>query len=117
MIASIPVLSTAVSATAALAEKKEPVAVLELGGAGSWDVHGAASFGPSVAVEFEPIKNYLMIEAGLTPFFDKRGHADWDSDLLFKHSFDLSKKVEFEPVLGRRGVVPASSARRRPSNS
>ena len=54
----------------ALAEEKEPVAVLELGAAGSWDVHGGTSFGPSSAVEFAPIKNYLVMEAGLTPFFD-----------------------------------------------
>jgi hypothetical protein len=98
LIALIPVISA--TSGAASAEEKEPVAVLELGGAGSWDVRGAASFGPSAAVEFEPIKNYLMIEAGLTPFFDTRGHADWDFDLLFRHSFDLSKKVEFEPGFG-----------------
>ena len=98
LIALIPVISA--TSGAALAEEKEPVAVLELGGAGSWDVRGAASFGPSAAVEFEPIKNYLIVEAGLTPFFDARGHADWDFDLLFRHSFDLSKKVEFEPGIG-----------------
>jgi hypothetical protein len=47
-----------------------------------------------------PIKNYLVIEAGLTPFFDNGGHADWDFDLLFRHSFEMSKKVEFEPGIG-----------------
>jgi hypothetical protein len=85
----------------ALAEEKEPVAVIELGGAGAWDVRGGSSFGPSAAIEFEPIKNYLVIEAGVTPFFfDNGGHAEWDFDLLFRHSFDLSKKVEFEPGIG-----------------
>jgi hypothetical protein len=97
-IASILVLSA--MAAVALAEEKEPVAVLELGGAGSWDVRGRASFGPSSAVEFEPMKNYVVMEVGVTPFFDNRGHADWDFDLLFRHSFDLSKKVEFEPGIG-----------------
>jgi hypothetical protein len=84
----------------ALAEEKEPVAILELGGAGAWDVNGGSAFGPTAAVEFEPIKNYLVIEAGLTPFFDNAGHADWDFDLLFRHSFELSKKLEFEPGIG-----------------
>jgi hypothetical protein len=84
----------------ALAEEKEPVAILELGGAGAWDVNGGSAFGPTAAVEFEPIKNYLVIEAGLTPFFDNGGHADWDFDLLFRHAFELSKKVEFEPGIG-----------------
>ena len=41
-----------------------------------------------------------MIEAGLTPFFDNGGHADWDFDLLFRHPLKLSKKVEFEPGIG-----------------
>lgn len=98
LIALIPAISAA--AGAALAEEKEPIAILELGGAGSLDVRGGASFGPSAAVEFEPIKNYLVMEAGLTPFFDSRGHADLGFDLLFRHSFDLSKKVEFEPGIG-----------------
>jgi hypothetical protein len=83
-----------------LAEEKEPVAILELGGAVAWNVPSGSSFGPTAAVEFEPIKNYLVIEAGITPFFDNTGHADWDFDLLFRHSFELSKKVEFEPGVG-----------------
>jgi hypothetical protein len=63
-------------------------------------VPGSPSFGPTAAVEFEPIKDYLLIEAGVTPFFDNSGHADWDFDLLFRHPFELSKKVEFEPGIG-----------------
>jgi hypothetical protein len=97
LIALIAAIS--VAAGAALAQEKDPVAILELGGAGSWNVRGGASFGPSAAVEFAPIKNYLVMEAGLTPFFDNR-RADWDFDVLFRHSFDLSKKVEFEPGIG-----------------
>jgi hypothetical protein len=47
--------------SAALAEdkEKEPVAILELGAAGAWDVNGGSTFGPTAAVEFEPIKNYF----------------------------------------------------------
>jgi hypothetical protein len=54
-------------ARTASAEEKEPVAVLELSGAGAWTVPGGSSFGPTAAVEFEPIKNYLVIETGITP--------------------------------------------------
>jgi hypothetical protein len=108
VIASGAVLSVAMLAAVALCagaasaeeKEKEPVAILELGAAGAWDIHGGSAFGPAAAVEFEPIKNYLVIEAGLTPFFDSGGHADWDFDLLFRHSFELSKTVEFEPGIG-----------------
>jgi hypothetical protein len=41
-----------------------------------------------------------VIEAGFTPFFDKGGRAYWDFDFLFRHPFDLSNKVEFEPGIG-----------------
>jgi hypothetical protein len=87
---------------AAAEEEKEkaPVAILELGGAGTWDVPGGFAFGPTAAVEFEPIKDSLVIEAGLTPLFDNGGRADWDFDLLFRHPFELSKTVEFEPGIG-----------------
>ena len=68
----------------ASAEEK-PIAVLELGGASAWNVPGSRSFGPTAAVEFEPIKDRLLIEAGTTPFFDDSGHADWDFDVLFRH--------------------------------
>jgi hypothetical protein len=57
-------------------------------------------------VEFEPIKDYLLIEAGITPFFDNSGHADWDFDLLFRRPFELSKRIEFEPGSGTSGVTP-----------
>ena len=45
------ILAISAATGAALAEEKEPVAILELGGAGSWDVRGGASFGSSAAVE------------------------------------------------------------------
>jgi hypothetical protein len=89
-----------VAAKPCVAEDKEPVAVLELGGAGAWNMQGEFGFGPSAALEFEPIKDSLVIEAGLAPLFDRSGHADWDFDVLFRHPIDLSKKVEFEPGIG-----------------
>jgi hypothetical protein len=82
------------SASAQSAEK-EPVAVLELGGAGDWSVKGGgSSFGPTVAVEVTPIEKWLELEAGVTPLF-ARHSTEWDTDLLFKKPWTLSKKVEF----------------------
>lgn len=44
--------------------EKESAAVLELGSAGDWSVKDSrASFGPDVAVEVTPIKNWLELEA------------------------------------------------------
>jgi hypothetical protein len=78
----------------AQAEEKEPTAIIELGGAGEWGLPGASSFGPSAAVEFTPIKDWLEIEAGVAPMFS-HGRAEWDTDLIFKKPFTLSDNVEF----------------------
>lgn len=81
-------------------DDNEPAAILELGGAASRSLSDHAwSSGPAVAVEFTPIKNWLELEAGVTPLF--RSHStEWDVDLLFKKPWDLSKKVEFMAGLG-----------------
>ena len=50
-------------------KEKEPLAIIELGGAGEWGVSGGSGFGPSAAVEFEPIKDWLEIEIGTAPLF------------------------------------------------
>jgi hypothetical protein len=78
----------------AQAEDKEPTAIIELGAAGEWGLPGSSGFGPSVAVEFTPVKNWLEIEAGVAPRFS-RGPTEWDADFLFKKPFTLSDKVEF----------------------
>jgi hypothetical protein len=79
----------------AQSDEKEPVAIVEIGGAGEWVLtHGTPGYGPSVAIEVTPIKERLEIEAGVTPFFS-RGQTEWDSDLLFKKPYTLSKTVEF----------------------
>jgi hypothetical protein len=83
----------------ALAEDKEPSAVVEIGGVGEWGLGGGSSFGPAVAIEVTLLKNWLEIEAGVAPLFGG-GHADWGTDLLFKKSFELSDTVEFEPGIG-----------------
>jgi hypothetical protein len=85
------------SALAQSADKDsdKEAAVLELGGAASWNVRGGlSSFGPSVAVEFTPIENWLEIEAGVTPLF-RRHSREWDTDVLFKKPWTFSRKVEF----------------------
>jgi len=89
---------------AAQSVEKEGVAVLGLGGAGFRDIEGGTwSFGPSVAVEFTPIENWLEIEAGTTPLF-RRHSTEWGTDLLFKKPWDLSKKVEFMIGVGPEWV-------------
>jgi hypothetical protein len=99
----------------ACAEEKEPLAVVELGGAAAWTPRtGGSGFGPTAAVEFEPIKTWLVVEAGVTSLFS-RGSTEWDTDVVFKKPFDLSPFVEFEPGLGvawvhaRDGGISADS--------
>jgi hypothetical protein len=76
-------------------QEPEPAAIVELGGAGSWSLKGgASSFGADAAVEVTPIENWLELEAGVTPLFTRHS-TEWDTDLLFKKPWTLSKKVEF----------------------
>jgi hypothetical protein len=90
-------------------KEKEPLAIIELGGAGEWALSGGSSFGPSAAVEFEPIKNWLEIEIGTGPLFG-RGHSEWDTDVLFKKPFTLSDKVEFMVGAGPQWSQPFNGA-------
>src|SRR5215469_11309764 len=63
---------------------KEAVAVIELGAAAERSLTEAqSSFGPTVAVEFTPIENWLELEAGVTPLF-RRHSTEWTTDLLFR---------------------------------
>jgi hypothetical protein len=82
-----------VFATAAHAEEKEPLAVFEIGGAGNWTAPNVASGGPTAAVEFTPIKDWLEIEIGTGPLFAS-GTTDWSTDVLFKKPFELSNAAE-----------------------
>jgi hypothetical protein len=80
--------------------EKDPVAVLELGGAGGVSFqHGTRSFGPNIAVEVTPIENRLELEAGVTALFASHS-TEWDTDLLFKKPWTLSRKVEFMAGVG-----------------
>ena len=74
---------------------KDPLAILEIGAATSWNVTGgAATFAPNFAVEATPIINWLEIEAGVSPFFT-RNSTEWDTDLLVYKPWTLSRKAEF----------------------
>src|SRR5581483_8323728 len=79
----------------AWAEDKEPFALIELGAATERSIQeNASSFGPSAAVEFPVIKDWLEIEIGISPLF-RPGQTEWQADFLFKKPFTLSDKVEF----------------------
>lgn len=84
--------------------EKEPAAIVELGGAANWNVKdGGSGFGPTVAVEVTPIKKWLELEAGVTPLFSRHS-TEWNTDLLFKKPWTLSKKAEFMLGLGPEWV-------------
>ena len=77
------------------AEDKEPFALIELGPATERSVReGTSSVGPSAAVEFPVIKDWLEIEAGVSPLF-RSGQTEWQADVLFKKPFTINERVEF----------------------
>ena len=83
---------------------KDPAAILEIGAATSWEVTGgAASLAPNFAVETTPIENWLELEAGVSPFFTHHS-TEWDTDLLFKKPWTLSRKAEFMLGVGPEWV-------------
>jgi hypothetical protein len=96
-IATTALLATLLFAGKVFAQSKEtePAAIVEIGGAGEWALtHGTPGYGPNVAVEVTPIEEWLEIEAGVTPFFN-RGQTEWDTDLIFKKPYTLSRTMEF----------------------
>ena len=85
-------------------EEQEPLAILEVGAATSWNIKGgAATFAPNLAAETTPIENWLELEAGVSPFFT-RNSTEWDTDLLFKKPWDLSRKSAFMLGVGPQWV-------------
>jgi hypothetical protein len=85
-------------------EDKDPIAVVELGAATSWNLGGgAAAFAPNLAAEVTPIENWLEIEAGVSRFFTHES-AEWDSDLLFKKPWAISRRAEFMAGVGPEWV-------------
>ncbi len=85
----------------ALAQQKtEPIAIFEVGDAPGWSVTGAGSTNsPTVAVEATPIENWLELELGTTPSFSHHV-TTWDTDLLFKKPWTVSKKLEIMAGIG-----------------
>jgi hypothetical protein len=85
-------------------EDKDPIAIVELGAASSWNFcGGATTFAPNLAAEVTPIENWLELEAGVSPFYT-RNAAEWDTDLLFKKPWTLSKTAEFMAGVGPEWV-------------
>jgi hypothetical protein len=92
-------------------EEKDPLAILELGASSSWNFSGGATtFAPNLAAEITPIENWLELEAGVSPFYTKNS-AEWDTDLLFKKPWTLSRKAEFMLGVGPEWVHLRQSGR------
>jgi hypothetical protein len=101
---SLFILAPLLFAANARAGDKEPTAIVELGPAGEWGLPGPSSYGPSFAVEFTPIKDWLEIEVGAARMFHG-GQSEWDTDLLFKKPFTLSDKLEFMVGVGPQWTI------------
>ena len=85
-------------------EDKDPIAIVELGAASSWNFSGgAATFAPNLAAEVTPIENWLELEAGVSPFYTHKS-TEWDTDLLFKKPWTISRKTEFMLGVGPEWV-------------
>ena len=85
-------------------QDKDPIAILEVGAATSWNLSGgAATFAPNLAAEATPIENWLELEMGVSPFYTSNA-TEWDTDLLFKKPWTLSRKVEFMAGVGPEWV-------------
>ncbi len=75
--------------------EKEAAAILEVGAEPARSLSGGGwTLSPTVAAEVTPIENWLELEFGVTPTFSHHS-TEWDTDLLFKKPWTLSKKVEF----------------------
>jgi hypothetical protein len=61
----------------------EPIAIVELGDAGNWNVKGGSSFGADFAAEITPIEHWLELEAGTTLLLTRHS-TEWDTEFLFK---------------------------------
>jgi hypothetical protein len=93
-------LFIAPSAQAAESEK-EAAAELEIGAAAEWAVPGGGfSFGPSVAIEYTLIKDWLEVELEVSPLFGGAGSTDWDTEFVFKKPYSLSDQIEVMPGIG-----------------
>ena len=84
--------------------QKDAEAIVELGAATSWNLSGGpATFAPNLAAEVTPIENWLELEAGVSPFCTHKS-TEWDTDLLFKKPWTISRKAEFMVGVGPEWV-------------
>ena len=86
---------------ATAAEKdNDPLWVAMIGAAGEWGIPGGDfNVGPSVAVEFSAIKDWLEIEMGSAKLF--RGNkSEWENEIVFRKPFTLSETTELMIGLG-----------------
>ena len=103
-IAMITCLTFSFGNAFAQSVEKDPAAIVELGAATGWNVKGgAATLAPDIAVEVTPIENWLELELGTTPFF-AQNKTEWDTDLLFKKPWTISRKTEFMLGVGPEWV-------------
>jgi hypothetical protein len=85
-------------------QDKDTIAIAELGAATSWNLSGGpATFAPNLAAEVTPIENWLEIEAGVSRF-PTHESTEWDTDLLFKKPWTISRKAEFMAGVGPEWV-------------
>src|SRR5437016_8601317 len=88
------------SLAAAEEKEKDPLAVVALGAAGEWGFpDGKFSRGPSAAVEFSLIKDWVEVEVGGARLF-RRGVSEWEGEVVFRKPFTLSETTEFMIGLG-----------------
>jgi len=86
----------------AIAEEKEkdPLWVAMIGAAGEWGLPGGNfSGGPSFAVEFNVIKDWLEIEIGGARLF-RGSNWEWENEVVFRKPFTLSETTELMIGLG-----------------
>ncbi len=96
-------------------QEQDPAAILEIGAATSWNTTGGtATFAPNLAAEITPIENWLELEAGVSPFYTHSA-KEWDTDLLFKKPWTLSRKAEFMLGVGPEWIRLKQNGRWRSS--
>ncbi len=80
-------------------KEREPSAEIEIGAVGDWGLTGASSFGPSAAIQFTPIKDWLEIELAVSPLFGG-GRTEWGTELVFYKSLFSFDNVEISFGVG-----------------
>jgi hypothetical protein len=85
-------------------EEKEPAAIVGIGAAMGWNTAGgAAVYAPYISGEKVIIRRWLEVEAGTARFFTPDS-AEWDTDLLFKKPWTISRRAEFMIGVGPEWV-------------